>query len=301
MKNDLFEMLTTAIMIDKPFLLVEGKDDVQIYHRIANIADKSIDIYPVSTIEEYGAGCDNVIKAMHKLQPKFDEREDNIQRVLGIVDRDARIYRTLGETDINHNLLKGLFILKYYSIETYFATKNNLKKVTKKLTHATSDMITDDIISTVESSFYQIQNELFYISLEALKNACTRDYDAVLGYNDEGVKDNNRRIQLYNQLANKKESLDAFATELSLSIENLKLICKGKWLLHYYTNKAEEKIKQLSTMCRASEISQCKSCLAQNYNECYYKYKIGYIYDDILEYIDADECQDIIDKFKALK
>ncbi len=128
MKYDLFELLNVAITMNKSFLLVEGKDDKQIYARIAKKANKDFDIYLINSIEEYAEGCDSVIKALAKLQPKFLEREDNIQRVLGIIDRDSRSYRTLRSHEIDYQSLKGLFVLKHYSIETYFATRTNLKK-----------------------------------------------------------------------------------------------------------------------------------------------------------------------------
>ena len=93
MKYDLYELLGIAIQTNTPFVLVEGKDDPQVYYRIAKKANKEIDIYPINTIEEYASGCDNVIKALHKLQAKFEERDENIHRILGIIDRDVRPYR----------------------------------------------------------------------------------------------------------------------------------------------------------------------------------------------------------------
>lgn len=135
MRYDLVRLLNRAIQLNKPFLLVEGKDDPQIYDRIAEKADKQVDIFPVNMVEDYASGCDNVIKAIDKLQPKFDERPENEHLVLGIIDRDSRPYRPLQEDEIDYRTLKSLFILKYYSIETYFATRNNLKKLIEKLTY----------------------------------------------------------------------------------------------------------------------------------------------------------------------
>ena len=165
MKYDLYELLGIAIQTNTPFILVEGKDDPQVYYRIAKKANKEVDIYPINTIEEYASGCDNVIKALYRLQPKFYERDENIYRILGIIDRDVRPYRSLTTDEIDFRTLKGLFVLKYYSIETYFATKNNLKKVIEKLTYATQDIISDEVLFRAEEKFNEIGNELYLISL----------------------------------------------------------------------------------------------------------------------------------------
>ncbi len=213
MKYDLYELLGVAILTNTPFVLVEGKDDPQIYERIAKKANKQIDIYPINTIEEYASGCDNVIDALNILQPKFDEREDNENKILGIIDRDVRPYRNLEPDEIDYRILKGLFVLKYYSIETYFATKNNLKKVIKKLTYATQDILTDEIIMKVEEGFNYIHNELYLISLEALKNACITDYSSIVSYDDDNIKEEGRRKYLYDRLKSKEQDLNIFVNE----------------------------------------------------------------------------------------
>ncbi len=305
MKYDLYELLGIAIQTNTPFVLVEGKDDPQVFYRIAKKADKEVDIYPINTIEEYASGCENVIKALHRLQPKFEERDENINRILGIIDRDVRPYRSLTSDEIDFRTLKGLFVLKYYSIETYFATKNNLKKLIEKLTYATHDIISDEVLFRVEEKFNEIGNELYLISLEALKNSCLMGYSSIVGYDDDNIKEIDRRKHIFRKLKSKENELNLFANEKNIKYTDLKLICKGKWYLYNFLRETNKQIKKMSEMCKNAKIIQCKSCKVENYNDCNYKYKGGYqisgIYNDIFEYIDDTECQDIIQRMTELQ
>lgn len=304
MKYDLFDLLNSSIMTGIPVVFVEGKDDPQIYVRISKSINKDIEVYPINTIEDYSSGCDNVIKAVNKLQIKFSERVDNEYRVLGIIDRDVRPYRELSESEINFTTLKGLFILRYYSIETYFATKRNAGKIIEKLTYLSTEMIDNDLLQFVEADFVLLNPILYLVSLEALKNACTRDYATVVGYNDDRIKDTNRIMYLYLQIETKKSDLELFASQKGISFDDIKKICKGKWYLFHYVNKLNDKIKTLQTHCQNNQIKQCKSCEVQHYEDCYYKYKAGYqingLCNDIFEYVDTEECDDIIQRFNQL-
>ena len=307
MKYNLFELLDVAIRMDTPLLLVEGKDDTQIYMRIAQAIGKTIDIKQINTIEDYSnGGCDNVIKAVDKLQDKFEERDDgtNIKRILGVIDRDVRPYRELTESEIDYRQLKGLLVLKYYSIEIYFATKNNLSKIIEKLTYLPSKMITDEILTHVEGKFHEMKHQLYYVSLEALKNACVREYETLVNYGDNSIREGGRLNYLFSQIESKKSELDEFATGKNISINDLKHICKGKWYLYHYINQINEGVKSLAELCKNDQITQCESCKTGNPKECQYKYKQGYqtsgLYNDILEYVDKDECIDIIEKLNEL-
>ncbi len=304
MKYDLFDLLNVAIITDTPFVLVEGKDDPQIYYRIAQEINKKIEVYPINTIEEYSSGCDNVVKAIFKLQPKFEERPDNINRLVCIIDRDVKPYRELGEFEIDYTQLKGLFILRYYSIETYFATKRNAGKIIEKLTYIPAEMIDNDLLQFVEKDFISFNPILYLVSLEALKNACTKNYATIVGYEDDSIKDSNRIMFLYSQIETKRYELELFATQKGVCIDDIKKICKGKWYLYHYVNKLNDKIKTLQTHCQNNHIKQCKSCEVQHYEDCYYKYKTGYqpigLYNDIFEYVDTEECDDIIRRLNQL-
>lgn len=304
MKYDLFELLDIAIRLKKSFLLVEGKEDKQIYARIAAKAGKDFDIYLIKDIEEYAEGCDSVVKALAKLQPKFLERADNIHRVLGIIDKDSRPYRNLRPHEIDYQSLKGLFVLKHYSIESYFATRKNLKRIIEKVTYLPSNKITDEILEVVESGFETMKKELYFLSLEALKKACMEEYEAILGYKNDSIKDNGRREQLYKQLIGKLTALEEFAKQKNITIDSLKDISKGKWFLYIFLDRAMEQIKKLPELCKQGKIPQCKSCKIGNHTDCSYQSKKGYkptiIYNEVFEYVDEVECEDIIERFKKL-
>jgi len=305
MKYDLFELLNIAIEIDIPLLLVEGKDDTQIYSRIADSINKTIDVKQINTIEDYSSGgCDNVIKAVDKLQVKFEEREDNIKRVLGIIDRDVRPYRELTQNEVDYNQLRGLFVLKYYSIEIYFATKRNLAKIIEKLTYLPSTMIKDEVLTHVEGKFHEMKHKLYYVSLEAFKSACIEEYETFVSYGNKQVKQKKGLDHLFSQIENKKNDLDEFAASKNISINDLKQICKGKWYLNHYIRQIYEGIRELAFLCENGKITQCESCKTGNTQECNYKHKSGYttgiLYNDILSYVDKEECIDIIEKLNEL-
>jgi hypothetical protein len=144
LKYDLFDMVSASIMNNEPLVIVEGKDDYAIYQTIANSINPNVQVYQVNEFENYEQGCTGVIKCMEILQPKFGERTDNINKILGIIDRDVRYFR--GEMPD----LIGLFITKHYSIETYFATHENLRKLISKLSFLPLQDIHDDVLVFVQ-------------------------------------------------------------------------------------------------------------------------------------------------------
>ncbi len=303
MRYDLSEIVNDAIQSNTPVVLLEGKDDESIYERIANAAERDVVFYQIANIEEYSAGCKDVIQAIYRLQPKFEEREDNIRRILGIIDRDIRFLKTLWEDEIDYKILKGLFILKHYSIETYFATRNNLKKAINKVTYAPQSIISETILNFVEQNHWDSSDELYYLSLEALKNACEMDYTACISYQSGEIKENTQRNHLYQQVISKIDSLDTFAINMNISRSNIKAIVKGKWYLYSYLYKALHQIKNLENHCNSQKL--CQSCNVNNTEDCSFKFKPVYnnvstLYESIFEYVDIIECEDIISAFQRL-
>ena len=301
LKYDLSDALIKARMTSEAMLIVEGKDDCQIYFEMAKIAQKNVFIYQVNEFENYESGCTGVVKCMETLQPKFIERVDNINWVLGIIDRDMRFYR--GEIPNN---LKGLFITKYYSIESYFATGNNLKKLLAKISYILEKDIQQKHIDIIEDNFKISIDQLYLISLEAFKNAGTIGYDKLLGYDYSHGKITEQGFLNYIlPLLKAKESLlQQFADTKNVNIEDFKLIAKGKWYLHWYVKRAYFVIKQLKGKCKNKDIPQCRSCMVENYNDCLFGLKSSFteeqLHNEMLNFIDESECADIIAAISVL-
>ncbi|MCU0446077.1 MAG: DUF4435 domain-containing protein [Microscillaceae bacterium] len=334
MKYDLSDILVEAIKNNEPVVIVEGKDDRQIYYKLTQSINPNIQIYQVNEFDDYGAGCENVIDAITKLQPKFAERADNIKYILGIIDKDSRPYRgTMPDQ------LQGIFVTKFYSIEAYFATgcisnllpitlsfgegrvrqkkrvnlkcalatRKNLANLIAKITYQSPHNITSEILDFVEKNINNSIENLYYISLEALKNACVESYLTALSYDENATRVSEKAGQEYliNQILPKKAELEQFAIDKTITIQDIRHITKGKWFLYNYVYRAYHHIQQLADKCKNIEITQCASCKVGNYEDCLYKlkkgnYPIENLYDDILEFVDFDEMSDIVDVIKRL-
>jgi len=306
---DLIETFTSAILCGELLVIVEGKDDRKIYKRLAEQIGVDVQVRPVEEFANCGPGCTSVVEAIRSLQFKLAEREDNIKFVLGIIDRDIRPFRNELPTH-----LKGLFVTKYYSIETYFATRPNLSRLINEFTYTVSTDLDEVILDFVEALFNQSLVDLYYISLEALKQACVPGYSAVVGYSDK-VGDVFKEVSKYlsgggkgytlSQIEPKKSELDIFASSFNLSVEDIKYITKGKWYLYFFADCALQQIKHLSEKCSRAEIRQCQSCKAGKEQNCYFKLisrnpKIDDLYQRLLSFIDLQECEDIIEAFNRL-
>ena len=301
LQYDLFDIVAVAIMSD-PVVIVEGKDDYQIYQNLSQLLKKQIDVYQVNQFENYAEGCKGVIDCIEILQPKFDEREDIIKKILGIIDRDSRPYRN----EIPSHL-KGLFITRYYSIETYFANNSTLSRVINKITYTTNKDIREDVLQLINNEFDNFTEELYWISLEALKNACIKSYTGIVGYDftEAKVTSVDSKTHILSQIIPKKEELTVFANEKNVSKEDIKLIAKGKWYLYGYAYVSNKIFSTLKEKCRNSSIHQCSSCAVGNFNDCLFNtkrrtYKAEEIRDSLLEYFDLNECADIVEAINKL-
>lgn len=117
--------------------------------------------------------------------------------------------------------------------------------------------------------------DLYYFSLEALKNSLEHGYVSLFRYSDRTGR--MQDPQLRASIEAKKSDLDIFASQLglSLTIDNLLLIAKGKWLLEKFCDEIMNTLKLLPDMCNANEIDICRSCLAQAYHKCMYRLRDG--------------------------
>lgn len=295
LKYDLFDIMAAAIMIEEPILIVEGKDDFQIYDSLIKSINKKVKVYQSNEFQDHYEGCEGVITCIEKLQTKYSERGDNVNKIIGIIDKDVRDFRQ----EIPN--LKGLFITKHYSIETYFATLNNLRQLLSNITYNIIDEIDDEILHFLEDSFKESLDNLYMISLEALKNACKDEYDTTVGYDfsEHKVSASQFLEDVLPRLENKKVDLEIFASELNINLTNIKLIAKGKWYIYWYLNKIYPVIKDLKEKCRGNIITQCRSCKVGNFQDCLYKTKNDYRIDHLIEmmmtFIDDHECKDIFE------
>ncbi len=303
MKRNLNEVLIQAIINKEPAVLVEGKDDRMLYERIAEQVDIPIKIWQIEYIEGYAEGCIHVIKAIEKLQVKFEENSLNIKYIVGIIDKDVRQFTSKLPN------LKGLFVTKYYSIETYFATSNNLAKLINHITYLSRSEINSKLIEYIETEHKQNLNNLFLISLEALQNTCNTDYNAVVRFSEKAsnvVKNESKKDQIIlPALKIKQAQLFDFAIQKKISIRDIKLICKGKWYLYNYIYFALQTIKKLPADCENNIIQQCDACKIDKYQNCHYKtslknYKTEQLTEQIKNFVDKEECSDIINLFKSM-
>ena len=114
--------------------------------------------------------------------------------------------------------------------------------------------------------------ELLYLaSLEALKGALIKDYSSEFGYCQRYGRLHDK--QLRSKLLDKKEELEDFASTLSLTntMQTLKRISKGKWLLSVFCEELEKSIQNLPAECGIAPVTSCQMCISQAENSCLYR------------------------------
>jgi hypothetical protein len=148
---------------------------------------------------------------------------------------------------------------------------------------------------------------LYLFSLEALKNACVTGYDTLLRYDDSPNKltgmDFHRNV--LPAVRAKTADLTTFADALNISSNDIRLIAKGKWYLHWFAHHIYLKIKSLKEHCKNAVIPQCRSCRVGNYQDCLLKmkesqYQLSILQGLLLHFIDEIECFDVISRFRSL-
>lgn len=180
MKYDLNDTINAALMTNTPVAIVEGYDDIKFYVNIASEKHLHLDVKAVETIDNYGEGCEQVIKAVDDATQLIQNDPRLKKYVVGIIDRDVRQYRgTLPEYD-------NIIILKYYSYETHLITPNSIIKLIEYITKAPVTLINQDVIDYLMTDFSTNNLErLYYFSLEALKTSCDSSYRGEVTYDTE--------------------------------------------------------------------------------------------------------------------
>lgn len=169
------ELLNEAIMSETPMLVVEGIDDISVYEGICSQTGKSVEVVAVQNLKNMSEGNRGVVEFINELY-ELDFGGNIEDYVLGVIDRDSRFYR--GE------LLEvpALFILKWYSMESHFVTKESIRIIIKQCTRTQEKLITEELIENIYTRAVNNLMSLFYLSLECLKKACVTGYSSVASY-----------------------------------------------------------------------------------------------------------------------
>ncbi len=269
MKYEISEILGQSIMTKTPTIIVEGVDDVKIYDSIVSSINAEHFVLPIECVDGYSEGNEHVIDAMNFIREMPASRYDYRDFIIGIIDKDVRDFRN----EIPDNEL--IFPLKVYSIESHFVNKENILSLLKEITRITRDLALPELENIIVDDIFSNFEDLFILSLDALKGATNQDYQSIFSYSyNDGRVINQRDIQLV--LARKSELLE-FASSLGIeySLDSLKLISKGKWLIFLYCHHLERAIKNLPALCGAQKIHQCRVC-ESDIHKCLYKTKDGF-------------------------
>ncbi|MBP3335242.1 MAG: DUF4435 domain-containing protein [Ruminiclostridium sp.] len=276
MQYDLDETVLAAVMSGEPTVLVEGIDDIKFYGNVAHKIGRNINVQAIETVEGYSEGCDEIIRAIGDIQHSIQSDARLKKYILGIIDRDARYYR--GELPN----LECLFVLKYYSYESHLITTNTIKKQIEMLTKVTSSMIKDNVISYINEKFNEKLEKAYYISLEALKNACDTSYQACVAYSKKAgnIFSKSALEYIWGQVSYKKEELDEFANNYGVSRTDIKYLMKGKWWLYLWCEFIVNESKNLHFHC-GNDFEICQMCKADKKEKCLWKvegnFQIGQI------------------------
>lgn len=264
------ELLNLAIMTKKPVFIVEGWDDVPVYSRIAKEAAVKCEIFASEALEEEKSGCVGVITNVTKIRQVAQEFP--IERhVLGIIDRDVRAYRNEIPDD------PAVLTLAFNSIESHYVNADTVKYVLPKFTRADIDLAGAETCEEICLKIFERFDFLYYVSLEALRNACEPEYEALFGFKHTITAITKQN--LHQHVMVKKEQLDEFAAShgLTYSIETLLLICKGKWLSETFFDLLFKMFGDLPALCGEAKIPQCQLCKFGNIqHKCLYSKIVSY-------------------------
>lgn len=293
------EILNEAIMTGVPSIIVEGIDDISIYIDLSRHATFDIEVYAVEHIEGFGQGCDQVLKAIEALEeiPAIDIELQ--AHILGIIDKDVRDFRN----ELPRS--PAILVLKHYSIESHFVSKAVIANTLQLCTKASQKMVTDQLCSLIMSEIENKLLNIYYHSLEALRNAIERNYTAAFAYSYSAGRLKDAHA---NQIIEgKRQELDEFAGSLQLnrSIESVKSIGSGKWLIEIFSDELFCFINGLQELCRTEHIKRCLSCMTNAHDKCLYRMKEGIRSNTIkslaMSHVVGSEFDYIVDRILQLR
>lgn len=276
------ELLNEAIMSETPMLVVEGVDDISIYEGICHQLEKYCEVVAVQNLKDMSEGNRGVIDFIKALL-ELNYEGDLDKYILGVIDRDSRYYR--GEI-VN---VPAIFMLKWYSMESHFITRQAIRCVAEQCTRIQPKLLTDELVEMLYGKLMDTIMLLYYMSLECLKKACVKDYESLASYkmNVQHLKN----IGAFELLAERKDSLDEFASQVGVSndLNGLLNICKGKWLIGEFSKFLICEIKILKEKCFRNEIEKCQFCHSGNNELCLYGFEGVYNEPQIANIIKKNE------------
>ncbi|UXJ70792.1 hypothetical protein [Lysinibacillus fusiformis] len=298
--NTISRLISRARLEDKPLIIVEGKDDINIYEHFVQMANVKATIRAIETIPGYSEGCTHVTRFIEEAQTEIKKTKENERFLLGIIDRDASYFRN----EIKKRT-KCLFVLKAYSFESHFVSEKHLEYSVKNFISSTAS-INNEIINYIYKGFLDKIEIYYYLSLEALRNACAKNYKGLLGYKvNYGYIDKNPDI--ITKVLLKKEKLDNYSKLRKIPHLDITII-KGKWLLDLFIETIYERIKSLSYHCSHNTLlngqERCFFCESGIMNKCSWSPKKHHdkiiLKNLVLQHFDENETSYIVDRIKML-
>jgi len=284
----------------KPYIFVEGKDDIAFYENIVESIDRNYVVKPIGRYKDT-SNCTAVIQWMQELDVLLKEEEDR-KYFLGIIDGDARKYR--------NNLPNGnnlLYILEYYSWESYFINREVVSKSIKNFLKSRT-LLTDNSIEYIYTQFIEnhLLDELWLCGLKRL-----RDYasDTVCNQ-DASINRLDKDKEFIKNLKNLEKELFDFAIQEKIIKNNQTLleITKGKWALDFFVKKYLQILKELPALCRDVNIEiieSCDYCKNKDFDNCLYELRANYreehIRADITNLMNLTSLTPIKERLKQLK
>lgn len=255
------ELVNLSIMAAIPLAIVEGVDDVPIYQRICNQRNIDVDVFASEMLISNQEGCEGVKTNISQIRTKLPGFPVE-NYIVGIIDRDARFFRQEIPTD------EAIFVLDKYSIENHYADPECVSYLVRQFTGV--EFVSEDLSSRIHQEIIARLSFLYYLTLEAIKNACEPDYESLVGFSHRVREVIGRGIHM--TVMARKDSLDELAKNFGLINDETVLlkIVKGKWLLELYFDELDREIKKLPSLCKAGEIAMCKVCAAALAKKCYY-------------------------------
>lgn len=280
MQISLHQAVINAVMTKKPLLIVEGKDDLSIYHDLLNSNASKFNIKPIEHFKDCSPGCKEIETQVSIINENYGDGHKIYSFFRGVVDRDAKKFRN------ELHAKNGLTYLQSYSFENSFVTRKSILSTVKLLTSVSSEQLT---LNITDKMLEQINNQFidfYYICLEALKNAVVNDYQGLVGFSQgyERFLYDKKMIQL---LELRKQDLDIFAKENGITsdcIINMKDYCKGKWHLKYFLSSIQDFINVLQECC-GQQIPICPYCEVHDYDRCLYKPSINMNIEHVIKAI----------------